>query len=153
IVGSSGSIASASVSISSGATVTVLAGGSIGTPSTFINNGTVVLNNTPLSLGSVAGNGTFSTNATLTLTGAGTFAGRIRNNGGPGNLAVTGGDLILTGNSDYTGATTISNGTLLVGNGSNTGSMGTGNVVNNTTLTFNRNDSHTAVNNISGPGQ
>lgn len=48
------------------------------------------------------------------------------------------GRLTLTGNNNYPGGTTIDVGILRVGNGGTTGSLGTGNVVNNGLLEFNR---------------
>lgn len=57
------------------------------------------------------------------------------------NLAKAGaGTLILYGNSTYTGTTTVSAGTLQIGNGGSTGSLATSGVVNNGTLVFNRSD-------------
>jgi autotransporter-associated beta strand protein len=64
-----------------------------------------------------------------------TFGGVIS---GTGALAQAGsGTLILTGNNTYTGGTTISTGTLQVGNGGTTGDL-LGNVTDNGTLTFDR---------------
>ena len=59
---------------------------------------------------------------------------------------------MLTGINNYTGITTISAGTLQVGNGGATGSLGSGAVVNNSTLRFNRSDAVTVSNTISGSG-
>ena len=55
-----------------------------------------------------------------------------------------GGTLTLTGNNTYTGGTTINAGTLHVGAGGTSGSVGTGPVaLNNSVLVFNRSDSLT----------
>ena len=49
------------------------------------------------------------------------------------------GDLVLTSSNTYTGLTTISAGTLQLGNGGTTGSLPTGSaIVNNGTLAFDR---------------
>jgi autotransporter-associated beta strand protein len=59
--------------------------------------------------------------------------------------------LTLTGTNTYTGGTTISAGTLQLGNGGTTGSI-TGNVIDNGVLAFNRSDSVTFDGVISGQG-
>jgi autotransporter-associated beta strand protein len=79
-----------------------------------------------------------------------TFAGSVS---GTGSLnQVSAGALILTGTSNFTGGTTISAGTLQLGNGGATGSI-TGNVIDNGTLTFNRSDAMTFSGVIFGSGE
>lgn len=76
-------------------------------------------------------------------------------NNGNGTFSLTKADAgkwILTGNNTYTGTTTISGGTLQIGNGSGTGALGSGNVTNNAALIFNRSDAYAAANAISGAG-
>ena len=58
---------------------------------------------------------------------------------------------VLTGANTYTGATTISAGTLPLGNGGTTGSVA-GNIVDNSALVFNRSDALTYAGLISGAG-
>ncbi len=62
------------------------------------------------------------------------------------------GRLILAGSSSYSGGTTISEGTLQIGNDGATGNLGTGNVINNATLQFNRTGTLDVANAISGTG-
>lgn len=77
------------------------------------------------------------------------YAGTIS---GEGSLSKTGdGSLILTGNHSYTGGTTISGGTLQVGNGGSSGAI-TGDVLNNGTLVFDRSDESSLAGVISGSG-
>jgi|GEM_PF-2469461 len=72
---------------------------------------------------------------------------------GSGMLVQAGsGTLILTGSNSYSGLTLITNGVLQVGDSGTTGSLGTGNVTNNTVLVFNRADDITVSNLISGSG-
>lgn len=61
------------------------------------------------------------------------------------------GTLTLVGNNTYTGPTTISAGTLQIGDGGTSGSI-LGNVTNNATLIFNRSDAWTFSGVISGTG-
>ena len=57
----------------------------------------------------------------------------------------------MTGANTYTGGTTISAGTLLLGNGGTTGSVA-GNIVDNAALVFNRSNALTYAGVISGTG-
>ncbi|WP_407530009.1 autotransporter-associated beta strand repeat-containing protein [Methylobacterium oryzisoli] len=78
-----------------------------------------------------------------------TFAGTI---GGTGSLNQIGtGTLTLTGANPYTGGTTITAGTLQIGNGGTAGSIA-GDVLNNSTLAFNRADAVTFAGIIGGSG-
>ncbi len=60
--------------------------------------------------------------------------------------------LTLATANTYTGPTTISSGTLQVGAGGAIGSLGSGEIINNGTLTYNRSDNQTWVQTISGTG-
>ncbi len=82
-----------------------------------------------------------------------------RSNGLTGVISSTGGinkvgagTLYYLANNTYTGTTTISAGSLIIGNGGTVGSLSSGNVVNNAALTFNRSDSFSVANTISGTG-
>jgi autotransporter-associated beta strand protein len=58
----------------------------------------------------------------------------------------------LTATNTYTGTTTVTAGTLQVGNNTASGTLGSGNVLNDAALIFNRSDNFTVANNISGSG-
>jgi fibronectin-binding autotransporter adhesin len=62
------------------------------------------------------------------------------------------GTTTLTGTNAYAGITTITAGTLQIGNGGATGTLGAGAVVNNSALIFNRTDDLLVANDISGTG-
>ena len=87
---------------------------------------------------------------TYTFTGAGKLSGGTSLlKQGPGTLVIAN-----TGGNDYTGTTTISAGTLQVGDGvtSGAGQLGSGNITNNGSLVFFRPDDLTVANAISGTG-
>ena len=73
----------------------------------------------------------------------------IKSDSGPG-ISQT---LILTANNTYSGGTTINSGRLKVGSGGNTGSLGTGGVINNSILEYDRLDLLEESNAISGGGE
>ena len=99
------------------------------------------------SISLASGGGTIDTNG-FTIVQTQPFSGA-------GGLTKAGaGTLVLPTDNAYTGGTTISAGTLQVGNGGTTGSI-TGNIVNNGTLAFFRNDPSTPIlitNAVSGGG-
>lgn len=71
---------------------------------------------------------------------------------GAGQVTKSGaGTLTLTGTNSYSGGTTISAGTLQIGNGGTAGAIA-GNVLNNGTLAFNRSDNISFAGAISGSG-
>lgn len=94
---------------------------------------------------------------TFTLRGSdandNTLAAPLANNGGATALNKNGtGKWVLTGNSTYSGVTTIANGILQIGNGGSTGAPGSGNIVNSGRLVVNRTGSLTIGSVISGTG-
>ena len=102
--------------------------------------------------GSLPGNVSVLSNATLQFDTQGVFTyGRVVS--GSGGLAEVGsGGLIVTGSNTYTGPTTISTGTLQVGNGGG-GSIGSSSgVINNGSLVFYQSGSVTFAPPISGSG-
>ncbi|MBW8721766.1 MAG: autotransporter-associated beta strand repeat-containing protein [Polaromonas sp.] len=102
---------------------------------------------------------TFTTTRDIHLTGNGTFQtdGHLTAGGmidGTGGLTKTGAfALNLLADNTYSGGTTITSGTVQVGDGGTTGSLGTGAVTNNSSLMFRRSDSFTVGNQISGTGR
>ena len=93
---------------------------------------------------------------TTTVTGIGnadfTFSGIL--SGGGGLTMSSSGLLKLTGTNTYIGLTTLTAGTLQIGNNTTTGNLGTGSVTNNATLRFHRSDAGYVIPNpISGAGQ
>ncbi len=94
---------------------------------------------------------------TLELTGAGNIdVSGVISNGSTAALPLTksgSGTLVLTGNNTYSGTTTINAGTLQVGANTSNGKLGSGAVINNGILRFNRSDTALIVPNaISGTG-
>ncbi|CAI1110713.1 autotransporter outer membrane beta-barrel domain-containing protein [Serratia quinivorans] len=129
----------------------VLSGNNTYTGGTTISAGTLQLGNGGTS-GSVAGN--ILNNSTLTFNRSDTasFNGVISGNGAVQQVGA--GITALTGTNTYSGITTILNGTLQVGNGGTTGTLGSGAVTVTTpgTLAFNRSDTVTYGGVISGTG-
>jgi autotransporter-associated beta strand protein len=81
-----------------------------------------------------------------------TFASAVDSTNSGGLAKLGAGTLILSANASYTGGTTITAGTLQIGNGGTAGSLGTGTVTNNSHLAINRSDAHTISNTINGTG-
>ena len=103
-------------------------------------------NITTVTVGNTSSNITFNQTDTTTITASITGTGSVTQSGS--------GTTILTANNNYSGVTTISAGTLQIANGGATGTLGSGNVVDNATLTFARGAAApvTVANNISGTG-
>jgi len=115
-----------------------------------ITDGTLAANT-----GSLVGNVTFapvtgsSASVDFDQTIDGTYAGVIS---GDGSLSKTGGAaLIVTGDNTYTGGTTISAGTLQIGNGGTSGAVA-GHILDNAALVFDRSDTLINSGAISGSG-
>jgi len=129
-----------------GAGTLILSGNNTYTGLTAVLNGTLQLGDGGTSgsiLGNVFNHTTFAINRSDTYT----FGGSIV---GDGTFVQMGlGTTILTGNSLYTGGTTISAGTLQLGNGGTSGSI-IGDVTNQGVLAINRSDSLTLSGVISG---
>ncbi len=129
-----------------GATFRVQSGAAFAPAGNFTNSGTVVIGGAGALAG---GNVTFSAyNGAGALTLADPTA-RLAFTPASGNTVVSGvlsgdgqlaksgaGTLVLTGNNSFTGPTTISAGTLSLGNGTGTTGLITGNIANSGALTF-----------------
>ena len=118
------------------------------TGGTYVNGGTLQLGSGGTT-GSIAGS--VANNALLVFnrSDSPTFSGVIS---GPGAVTQSGsGMLTLVGNDTYTGLTTVSTGTLQLGGGGSTGSLA-GNILNNSTVVFNRADAPVYAGSISGNG-
>lgn len=117
-------------------------GALLGVPGTRILQGS---SSSGTSTYSIGGNGASST-----------FDGAfVDGNVATAGLAITkqgAGTFILTGTNQYVGATTVSAGTLQVGTGGTAGRLGSGPIVNNAALVYNRSDAITISNAISGSG-
>ena len=131
-----------------GAGTTILTADNTYTGGTTISAGTLQLGNGGTSgaiLGNVANNGALTFNRSDVQT----FSGLISGSGVVNQIGS--GTTILTADNTYTGGTTISAGTLQLGNGGTSGAI-LGNVVDNGALTFNRSDTMTLAGQISGSG-
>ncbi|HEY9511173.1 MAG TPA: autotransporter domain-containing protein [Rhodanobacter sp.] len=126
----------------------VLTGANTYTGGTTINGGALQIGNggtTGSITGNVIDNGALVFNRSDSVT----FNGSVS---GSGSLEQAGtGSLILTSANAYIGGTTISSGTLRIGNGGTTGSI-IGDVINNGSLVFNQSDDLTFNGIISGSG-
>ena len=122
-------------------------GGSIASPLDFEGGTVVLLASGLIGTQRITNNGVMLEYA---APAAQTLSGPIN---GTGPLKVSNGTLTLSsGQNDYTGNTIISGGTLQVGGGGASGSVGSGNITNNSLLVFNRSDSVTFTNVIRGAG-
>jgi autotransporter-associated beta strand protein len=135
-----------------GAGTLTLSGANTHTGGTTIAAGTLEIGLYGSIQGDIYNNSTLAFNAQNTY-GTTYVDGAIS---GSGNLVKSGGGsgsskVVLTGTNTYTGGTTITTGTLQIGNGGTTGSI-VGDVVNNGTLAFGRSDDTSFAGIISGSG-
>ncbi len=151
--------ANSAVTVNNGGTLAVNVGG---TGEFTDGNGTSTAGTIGGLLNGVGGQGssvTFASGSTLGIdttnaTGPITYSSNITNSGLAVNKLGTG-TLILTGANTYSGITTITAGTLQIGNSGTTGSLGSGSVTDNGILAFNFSSGTTATvaNIISGTGK
>ena len=104
---------------------------------------------TGASTGNLAGNVTYTVGA-KGIDSA--YAGNITTTATTGLIKTGAGKLTLTGSANTYLGTTVSAGTLQIGDGGTTGSLGTTGVTNNGSLIFNRSDATSVGNAISGSG-
>jgi fibronectin-binding autotransporter adhesin len=135
--------------------------GGLGFGNVTVNtNATLDLNGTSPTLNGLNGAGTVdsTTAGAMTLTvgesgAGGTFTGSIKNTAGTVALVKNGGgNQTLAGNNTYTGGTAINAGTLQIGNGGETGNLGSGPLLNNGNLQFNLAATNVFAGNITGLG-
>ncbi|HRZ86291.1 MAG TPA: autotransporter-associated beta strand repeat-containing protein, partial [bacterium] len=131
-----------------GGSTLMLSGSNSNTGGTVISAGGLVVGGAGLlGPGAVINNGSLSFERdTFTVSSAISGSGTLTQAGGSYSST------ILTGANTYTGTTTVTAGTLQVGNGGSTGSLGSGSVTNNATLLFNRSDTYVVPNVVSGVG-
>lgn len=123
-----------------------------------LNTGALVISNGTVQVGNGAGGDLGPGN--VTNNGALVFGQGDNNNhlvagqiSGPGSVVQQGSStVILAANNTYTGPTTITAGSLQVGNGGAAGSLGSGAVTNDGTLIFNHTGSFAVGNIKTGPG-
>ena len=145
-----GQIQGSSGLIKSGLGTLTLNGGNTYSGGTTISLGTLQVGNGGTS--GFLGDGDVIDNAALLFNRSDTIV--VSNSiSGSGSLTQAGsGTLTLFGTNSYTGSTTIHAGTLQVGNGGTSGTLGSGDVNNNSALVFNRSDSLVVSNTITGNG-
>ena len=143
-------------------TLTIETGGLVTVAGTLTKTSTGIINinaggSLSIGVGGTTGelntNGAFTYNGTLIFnrTAGYTYSGNL---GGSGSLIKQGSNaLILTGTNTYNGTTTISSGTLQIGNGALTGSISSSsNIINNAILDFKSSNNQTYGGQISGSG-
>ena len=134
-----------------GGTLSISANNNIGTGPLAMLNGTILTFTNGFTFShpvAVAGDPTFNVTGANTVT----MAAPITDGVASGDLVKTGtGTLVLTAANTYTGGTTISAGTLQLGNSGTTGSV-VGNVLDNANFAINRSDTFSFGGQIAGSG-
>jgi autotransporter-associated beta strand protein len=149
----SGSIGGGGGLAKNGGGILILSGSNSYGGATTINGGTLQIGAGGFS--GTLGGGTVTDNGTLTFDRVDNYGGAVNNTiSGNGGITLDSGTLILAGTNSYAGVTNILGGTLQIGAGGVSGTLGSGAVTDNGTLAFDRTDSYGgAVSNmISGTG-
>ena len=148
-------LGSGSITVSTGTTTLSSAGRFNSASALTISNGQLTLGGNEtvgsfvLTEGILAGSGNTLTSGSAYDVQSGSVLANL--GGSVGLVKSTAGSVALTGNNSFTGLTTISAGTLSIGNGGATGALA-GNVLNNAAVIFNRSDDTTYAGNIAGSG-
>ena len=133
--------------IKSGAGTLVLSGNNTYTNTTTVSSGTLQIGDGG-STGSITGSLINNSTTVFNRSNSLTYNGLIS---GGGSLVKEAGTLTLTANNSFSGTTTVDSGTLQLGSGGSSGTI-SGNIVNNTSVRFNRSGIVTYSDVISGPG-
>ena len=134
--------------IQDGAGTLALTGSNSYSGGTTITSGTLQIGNGGTT-GSISGNVTNNAVLAFNRSDIVTFANAISGTGAVRQIGT--GTMILTANNNYSGGTTITSGTLQIGNGGTTGAI-TGNVTNNAAIVFNRSNTADFNGTMSGTG-
>ena len=150
----SGNVSGTGSLTKSGTSTLILSGTNSYTGATIISAGTLQLGNggtSSLSSSStITDNGNFTINQNVTALQGNTFSGSAISGSGSFTQAGTGTTIFTAANS-YAGVTTISAGTLQLGNAGATGAItGTSSIVDNGNLTINRSNSFTQATDLNG---
>jgi outer membrane autotransporter protein len=150
VLGAGAVLTSPNVNLLTGGTLS-LSTAALANDALNINGGTLqvtgtTLNSLPNTIAYGASGGTFDI-----VAAANTFSINQALTGAGSLTKIGAGTLALTGDNTYSGGTTISAGTLQLGNGGTTGSVA-GNILNNAILAFNRSNALTFGGVISGTG-
>ncbi|PWU08357.1 MAG: hypothetical protein C5B47_04850 [Verrucomicrobia bacterium] len=144
----SGVVSGAGSVIQNGPGLLILTGNNGYIGGTTINSGTLQVGNggaTGSIIRNITNNSALIFNRSDTLVFSGTISG-------PGTVALNGaGTISFTGSNTYTGLTTINSGTLQIGNGGSTGAI-VGDVLNNSVMQFNKNNTNIYNGKITGTG-
>ncbi len=142
------------LSVGSGGGAGNLYNGTIDAPRSVVLNGGTLLYNRPTSGGLTVLNAAVTGNGTVSVIGGTNGFGQVTGGtiGGSADFILQSDTATFSLDNTYTGTTTITAGTLRVGAGGTSGSLGSGDVINNASLIFDRSNDFSVANDISGTG-